>query len=143
VPQVLAETSSRMRRVRRANTAPELVVRGVLYELGVSYRTCVRGLPGTPDIANRRHGWAIFVNGCFWHGHRGCKLSRLPRTNTAFWRRKIAINRKRDAKKEAELVAAGFRILVIWQCEIRHRDDLAHALRELTKVKARGAVRRT
>jgi DNA mismatch endonuclease, patch repair protein len=136
VSQVLAQTSLRMKRVRRADTAPELVVRRFLRELGASYRTCVRGLPGTPDIANRRRGWAIFVHGCFWHGHRGCKLSRLPRTNTAFWRRKLAGNRARDARKEAELLAAGLRVLVVWQCEIRHRDELAFRLRRLAKGSA-------
>jgi DNA mismatch endonuclease (patch repair protein) len=108
----------RMRRVRQRDTAPELAVRRYLHGLGVRYRVCAPGLPSRPDLVNRRAGWAILVHGCYWHGHRGCALYRLPKTNTRFWREKIAANRARDNRKKRELERLGFTVHVVWQCEI-------------------------
>lgn len=122
-------TSSRMKRIRRAGTGPELAVRVALRELGVRYRTCVQGMPGTPDLVNRRAGWAIFVHGCFWHDHRGCKLFTVPKTNTSFWREKVAANRARDALKAREVRRLGLRVLTVWQCETRDTRKLKRRLR--------------
>jgi DNA mismatch endonuclease Vsr len=112
------ETSKRMKAVRRSDTAPELEVRQLLHRLGARFRVCPRDLPGRPDIANKSRQWCVFVHGCFWHGHRSCVLARLPRTNRAWWREKISANRKRDARKVAAMRELGFRVAVVWQCEL-------------------------
>lgn len=117
-----AETSARMKRVRQRGTAPELAMRLWLFKHGVRYRTNNRELPGSPDIANRRKRWAIFVHGCFWHGHPGCRRSRLPKSNTAFWETKIKGNIDRDARKAEQLSHLGFDVITIWECEV---EDLS------------------
>ncbi len=110
-------TSRRLSRVRQHGTAPELAVRQALRALGIRYRLQNRDLPGTPDLANRRARWAIFVHGCFWHHHEGCKLATIPKRNRVFWVEKFRSNRLRDERTEKELVASGFRVIVVWQCE--------------------------
>jgi len=80
-------------------------------------------------MANRAQGWAVFVHGCFWHGHPSCRLATSPKTNRAFWTEKIAANRKRDARKVAALRAAGLRVLTVWQCETRDEGRLCARLR--------------
>lgn len=120
-----------MKRIRQAHTAPELVVRLVLKELGVSFRACVRSLPGSPDIVNRKAGWAIFVHGCYWHGHSGCRLYTVPKSNTQFWKDKIAANRKRDARKSRALRKLGLRVITVWQCETSDVPRLRRRLERL------------
>jgi DNA mismatch endonuclease, patch repair protein len=115
-----------MRRVKQRDTAPELLFRAYLRDWGLAYRVCPRGLPGRPDIANRRRRWAVFIHGCFWHGHQGCRLASTPKTNAAFWRQKLAANRARDTRKIKDLEALGFLVVVVWQCEL---ED-ARALRK-------------
>lgn len=110
--------SDRMRLVRRRNTLPEQAVRRVLRSLGVRYRICPPKLPGRPDIANRSHQWAVFVHGCFWHGHDNCSLATMPKTNRAFWTAKLKANRRRDLAKARALRSIGFRVLTVWQCEL-------------------------
>lgn len=112
-------TSARMKRVRRQGTDLELAVRRYLWHQGVRFSIHNRDLPGSPDIANRRRRWAVFVHGCFWHGHRGCSLARLPKTNQAFWSQKIRDNRRRDARKVKQLQALGFLVITVWGCEIK------------------------
>lgn len=107
-----------MARVRSRNTAPELAVRKVLRELGIGYRLHVGSLPGTPDIACRGRRKAIFVNGCFWHQHPGCRRATIPKTNFAFWESKLSRNRIRDSETRSRLTALGWETLVVWQCEI-------------------------
>lgn len=109
----------RMRGVRQRGTALELEVRRLLRGAGIRYRTCPARLPGRPDLAHLDHRWALFVHGCFWHGHQACTLASIPKTNSAFWRSKFAANRRRDARKIRELEEIGFRVFVLWQCEIR------------------------
>lgn len=117
----------------RRGTAPERKVAAVLRELGLFYRKNVRGLPGSPDFANRRRHWAIFVHGCFWHRHTGCSRATQPKNNAAFWSQKLARNRLRDARAIKALRAMGFKVTVIWEC------DLADAGPRLSKIlKARG-----
>lgn len=117
--------SEMMRAVRREATPAELVVRGMVRESGASYRTNNRRLPGSPDLSNQRHRWAIFVHGCFWHGHRNCSKTkggasgRIPRTRSEFWRAKLEGNRRRDEANLFNLESLGLRILVIWECELR------------------------
>lgn len=106
-----------MGRVRQRGTAPELAVRAAVSRLGFRYRIDNRGLAGRPDLANRRAKWAIFVHGCFWHRHRGCVRTTTPKRNASFWKEKFDANVARDADAVASLRRAGFRVLVIWECE--------------------------
>jgi len=121
----------RMARVRQRDTGPELAVRKVLAAAGIRYRVCPKGLPGRPDIANRAGRWALFVHGCFWHGHRGCGLARLPKTNSTFWAEKIEANRSRDSRKETELIALGLRVFTVWQCQLDDQQTLSHLVSRL------------
>ena len=105
-----------MSRIRERDTKPELVVRRWLWHQGFRYRLCVKSLPGTPDIVMRKWRTAIFVNGCFWHGHRCQK--HVPETNAEFWKEKITRNRERDAHNQALLQAAGWHVVVIWECQL-------------------------
>jgi DNA mismatch endonuclease Vsr len=118
--------SARMARIRQRGTAAELVVAASLRSLGASYRLNVRKLPGSPDFANRTRKWAIFVHGCFWHHHAGCKRATVPKSNKKFWREKFTANRTRDKRAILELKRSGFRVAVVWECEIAD-DDLVRA----------------
>jgi DNA mismatch endonuclease (patch repair protein) len=107
-----------MRAVRQSGTAAELLVRDWLRRQGIAYRIAPKGLPGRPDLANRKFGWALFVHGCFWHAHANCRLATLPKRNAAFWAEKLAQNQARDAAKEAGLRALGLEVAVVWGCEV-------------------------
>jgi DNA mismatch endonuclease, patch repair protein len=111
------DTSRRMAGIRQRGTAPELLVRRMLRTLEIGYRLNVRSLPGSPDIANKRKKFAIFVQGCYWHHHTGCKQATIPRRNVAFWREKFAANRSRDARAIRELRRSGYRVFVVWECQ--------------------------
>lgn len=121
-----------MARVRRKDTAPELEVRRCLHAAGFRYRLYAKDLPGTPDLVFRRLGVAIFVHGCFWHGH-DCAHGRVAsKSNADFWKTKIEANRARDARKNRELRELGWRVLEIWECRIRKGDwlpEVVYALR--------------
>ena len=119
-----------MSEISQEDTAAELRVRGALRELGAAYRTNVRKLPGSPDVANVSRGRAVFVNGCFWHGHEGCERSRVPQRNSAFWLAKLRANRDRDRRKEAELRALGISPLVLWECEVEDQEQLRQRLQD-------------
>ena len=124
------ERSALLARVRQTKTAPEEVVARLLRDLGLAYRRNVRALPGSPDFANRSRGWAIFVNGCFWHHHTGCRRATVPKNNRAFWTAKFAANRRRDAAAIRALRALGLRVLVVWECEV---EACAGRLRHLAR----------
>ncbi|WP_075306001.1 very short patch repair endonuclease [Hyalangium minutum] len=123
--RISEKISQRMKAVRRRDTKPELAVRRLLWEAGARFRLCARDLPGTPDIANKTARWAIFVNGCFWHGHRNCPLATLPKRNQGFWKTKLANNRARDARKARALRGLGYKVFVVWQCELRAPDAVS------------------
>lgn len=112
-----SETSVRMAGVRQRDTKIERMVAIELRELGLHYRKNVKRLPGSPDFANSSRRWAIFVNGCFWHHHTGCRRATIPKTNTEFWRSKFRANRQRDARAIASLRAQAYKIIIIWECE--------------------------
>ena len=114
-----AATSARMRVIRQTNTAPEQAVREILHSLGYRYRLWNNDLPGTPDIANRCKKWVLFVHGCFWHHHQGCKLATVPKRNRKAWISKLRNNQDRDARSERELRSAGYHVIVVWECETR------------------------
>lgn len=113
------ETSLRMAEIRQGGTKPELIVRKLVSSLGHRYRISNRDLPGSPDLANRSRGWAIFVHGCYWHRHRGCKLATTPKRNAEFWLAKFERNVERDRRVIRELRRDGFGVLVVWECETR------------------------
>lgn len=105
--------------IRGKDTKPEIQVRKVLFASGYRYRLHRRDLPGTPDIVLPGRQIAIFVNGCFWHGHSGCSLAKVPGTRADFWREKFESNRQRDKLATEALRVAGWRVLVVWECFIR------------------------
>lgn len=110
-----------MSRIRSKNTRPEILVRKFLFAHGFRYRVNVRNLPGTPDIVLRRFKTAIFINGCFWHGHEGCRYYVLPKSNVEFWERKIERNRNRDAANQMRLRLMGWSVVQIWECQLKPR----------------------
>ena len=116
-----------MASVRSKNTGPEMKVRKLLHAHGYRYRIHRRDLPGTPDLAFPGRRKAIFVNGCFWHGH-GCRWGKLPKSKLDYWGPKIEANRRRDARKLAELEDYGWRALVLWQCELREPEGALNRL---------------
>lgn len=119
-----------MRAIKSKNTKPELIVRAALTTLGHSYRLHPRSVPGRPDIACSGEKKAIFVNGCFWHQHRStrCHLRRLPPSNLAYWAPKLARNVERDAANLKTLKSSGWRVLVVWECELTNTESLTHRL---------------
>lgn len=116
--------SRTMRAVKSADTKPELTVRRIVHGLGRRYRLNVKRLPGAPDIALAKDKKAIFVHGCFWHGHHCKRGARIPKTNRAYWEAKVTRNKARDAKALAALAELGWATLVIWECEIKDTETL-------------------
>lgn len=125
------QRSALMSKIRRSGTKPELRVRKLVYGLGYRYRLNVKGLPGSPDLVFRNRKKVIFVHGCFWHGH-GCGRPSPPKERAEFWDQKITRNRMRDAATADELLANGWDVIAIWECELKVRDtdELIHRLRE-------------
>ncbi len=120
-----------MSRVRQKDTKPEMVVRSALHGMGFRFRLHRRDLPGTPDIVLPRYRKVVFVHGCFWHQHEGCRRASRPATNIEFWNRKLDANMVRDALVAAQLRALGWEPLVVWQCATRDMAGLRAALSEL------------
>jgi len=119
-----AVRSQMMSGIRGKNTRPEVRVRQLLHRLGYRFRLHRKDLPGSPDLVLPRHRLAVFVHGCFWHMHAGCRFSKMPGTRTDFWLAKLERNRERDRSTALALEAAGWRVLVIWECLLRqHRSD--------------------
>lgn len=119
-----------MRAVHSKDTTPELTVRRLLTALGYRYRIHAATLPGVPDVAFPSRRKAIFVHGCFWHGHACKRGAREPKSNVDYWRRKIQRNRERDARALAALQLSGWQVLVVWECETGNRSWLADQLRD-------------
>jgi DNA mismatch endonuclease (patch repair protein) len=109
--------SAVMAKIKGKDTKPEWIVRRYLFSRGYRYRKNVKGLPGTPDIVLRKYGIVIFIHGCFWHGHE--VDGTMPRTNTEFWRKKIETNRKRDERNKEALKKSGWRVMTIWECQLK------------------------
>ena len=122
------DRSSLMRRVRQQGTAAEMAVRRLLHGAGARYRVNVRALPGSPDIANNSRRRAVFVHGCFWHGHTGCRRATLPKRNREFWRKKFAANHARDVRTVAALEELGYKTLTVWECELEDLEALKSKL---------------
>ena len=116
-------TSRRLALVRQRDTSPEQQVRRLLREAGVYVRRSGRRLPGSPDFVSLQGRWAIQVHGCFWHQHQGCPRATMPKRNRVLWRQKFTANRERDTRLARQLKAMGFRLLVLWECEIETRPS--------------------
>jgi len=114
------QRSRNMSHIRSKNTMPELLVRSILHRMGFRFRLHDRSLPGCPDIVLKRWKTVVFVNGCFWHRHEGCQYAYVPKTRRSFWSKKFAGNVRRDAEHAAALRFLGWRIKVVWECELRH-----------------------
>lgn len=108
-----------MSAIRGKNTKPEIIVRKYLFSKGFRYRLNYARLPGHPDLVLKKYRTVIFVNGCFWHGHDGCKYFVLPKTNTEFWEDKIKANKERDAKEQRKLAAMGWHCITVWECQLK------------------------
>lgn len=114
-----ATRSRMMSGIRSRDTKPEMTVRKYLHAKGFRYRLHTRALPGSPDLVLPKYRTAIFVHGCFWHRHPGCRYTTTPASNVERWNEKFRANTERDARKHAELEAAGWRVIVVWECELR------------------------
>ena len=117
-----------MSRVRSQDTSPELAVRKLLHSAGFRFRLHRKDLPGKPDIILPKHRLALFVHGCFWHGHSGCSKGRLPKSRLSYWAPKIRANQNRDARNMRDLESLGWTVAVIWGCETRRPLELAQQL---------------
>lgn len=121
--------SALMARIRGKNTRPEMIVRCLVHRMGRRFRLHRGDLPGRPDLVFPAARIALFVHGCFWHRHPGCRLSSMPKTRVDFWRSKFEANIARDERVQAELRAAGWRVAVVWECETRDLPRLEARLR--------------
>lgn len=127
-----------MSRIRSRNTKPEVAVRKGLHALGLRFRLEGSNLPGRPDLVLARHRLVVFVHGCFWHQHEGCRLASKPKTRHNYWDPKLAANVARDRRAARELKSLGWKVEVIWECETRKPQNLA---RRLKKISLRTAAR--
>ena len=119
-----------MSHIRSKATRPEMRVRQWLWAHGYRYRLNVKSVPGKPDIVMRPYRTAIFVNGCFWHGHEGCRMFKMPKTNTGFWEAKIDRNRARDRRNYTLLRENGWQVIVVWECQLAPRQ-IEQTMREV------------
>lgn len=122
-----AARSERMSRIRSSNTSPEIALRKALHALGLRFRLHRKDLPGKPDIILPRYKTAVFVHGCFWHRHAGCKIATTPKSNTQFWVEKFDRNVARDNRSRALLEARGWKVIVVWECELGSTRKAAEA----------------
>jgi DNA mismatch endonuclease (patch repair protein) len=119
--------------IRGSNTRPELIVRSFLHRAGLRYRLHVRSLPGSPDIVLARYQAVVEVRGCFWHRHPGCQFASTPASNRSFWKEKFRENVMRDRRTEKELMALGWRVFTVWECEIADRVKLQAMVRRIRR----------
>jgi DNA mismatch endonuclease (patch repair protein) len=117
--------------IKGANTKPERLVRSFLHRHGLRFRLHGKGLPGKPDLVLARHRAAVFVHGCFWHRHPGCKYAYNPKSNPDFWQKKFQENVRRDERKEEELRRAGWRVFIIWECQTRDEDPMMRLIQDI------------
>ena len=123
-----AKRSAVMARIKSRDTKPQLLLRRLLTQLGARYRLHRKDLPGSPDVALRGRRLAIFVHGCFWHGHDCPRGSRVPKANRDYWLAKVARNVARDARNVADLTAAGWRVETVWECQMKDQGALRQRL---------------
>lgn len=114
------QRSRMMSSIRGKNTRPERILRSLLFARGFRYRLHVRGLPGSPDLVFPKHRAVVFVHGCFWHRHEGCRYTTNPRTNEVFWQQKFQENVDRDRRHVEALRGLGWRVATVWECALKH-----------------------
>lgn len=120
-----------MAAIKGKDTKPEMIVRKYLFSRGLRFRVQVRKLAGTPDIVLPKYKTVIFVNGCFWHGHEGCKYFRLPKSNVEFWKEKIERNIERDKESTQALFDLGWKVVRVWECELRNKANREDTLNKI------------
>ena len=125
------QRSLTMAAIKGKDTKPEMIVRKYLFSKGLRFRVHMKKLAGNPDIVLPKYKTVVFINGCFWHGHDGCKYYRLPKSNVEFWETKITNNKNRDVVNEIKLKELGWRVIRIWECEIRRVQDRNQSLERL------------
>lgn len=125
------QRSRNMAAIKGKDTKPEMIVRKYLFSRGLRFRVQVRKLPGKPDIVLPEYKTAIFVNGCFWHGHEGCKYFRLPKSNVEFWKEKIERNIERDKESMQALFDLGWKVVRVWECELRNKANREETLNKI------------
>lgn len=113
-----------MSRIKSRDTKPEVLVRSIIHRLGYRFRKHVKALPGTPDIVLAKHKIVFFVHGCFWHQHPGCKRCTMPKSNVLYWEKKLVNNKKRDVEHSVSLKRLGWRVEIVWECEIKNLEVL-------------------
>ena len=132
-----------MSRIRGKDTKPELLVRLGLHARGFRFRLQDRNLPGRPDIVLPKYGVAIMVNGCFWHGHKGCRYATKPKSNAEFWETKIARNKHRDEVTAAHLEALGWTVIIVWECELRGKETAEARIQTLAEeIRSSGELKK-
>ena len=137
-----SDRSTRMASVKQAHTHPEVTLRKGLHRLGLRYVACDKRLPGSPDLVFPAYKSAVFVHGCFWHGHT-CRMSALPKTNTTFWRTKQLANRARDLRKERALRALGWHVFTVWQCQLMGKEKVRTTVTRVHRRVCAAATPRT
>lgn len=130
----IEKRSWNMSRIKGKNTKPEILVRKMLHRMGYRFRLHRKNLSGSPDIVMSRHKTVIFVHGCFWHRHKGCKLSYTPKSKVDFWTEKFAGNVERDRKHQAELANLRWNVGVIWECETSDQNILTGCISEIMRA---------
>lgn len=128
--------SYNMSRIKGKRTKPEDLVAKYLFAQGYRYRRNVKSLPGTPDIVLKKYRTVIFINGCFWHMHEGCKYFVWPENNAEFWKEKLLANKQRDEEKIKQLTSNGWKVLVIWECQLKS------AVRDITLAELSSTIKR-
>jgi len=121
-----------MRQIRSKDTKPEILIRKALWRMGYRFRIHYKKLPGKPDVVIIKHKLAIFIHGCFWHRHDGCIEASKPKTNSEYWENKISKTMERDKEHNAEIIQLGWRVIIIWECEIR--NDVSENKKLLQRV---------
>jgi DNA mismatch endonuclease (patch repair protein) len=124
------ERSERMSLIRGTGSAPEMKLRRLVHRMGFRYRLHVKELPGKPDLVFPARNAVIFMHGCFWHRHEGCSLARLPKSKLEFWKPKLEANKERDLLNQEQLESLGWRVLVIWECEMADVERVSIIIRE-------------
>ncbi len=117
-----------MSRIKGKDTKPELMVRSLLHRMGLRFRVHRKDLPGKPDIVLPRHQTVVFVHGCFWHRHHGCRYAYTPKTRVTFWQKEFDANIERDKRNARDLRRLGWRVITVWECETKRSDKLSRRL---------------
>ncbi len=126
-----AHRSWNMSRIKSKNTKPEIKVRSMLHKMGYRFRLHDENLPGKPDIVLKKYKTVIFVHGCFWHRHKGCKFTYMPKSNINFWEKKFKDNVERFKEVKKLLRKAGWRLVVVWGCQIKNKGNLKEKIRKI------------